>query len=108
MIHLTPEAVARVKKHLAKRGTGIGVHVDVVRSGCSGYSYHIDFIDSVGADQLAFAQDGFQVVVDKDDAALLDGLELAVKKQGLNEFFAFNNPQATATCGCGTSFSVSK
>lgn len=107
MIHLTPEAIARVQKHLTKRGSGIGIHVDVVRSGCSGYSYHIDFVDTVSEEQITAEYDGFQVVVDKDDLALLDGLELSVKKQGLNEFFAFTNPQATATCGCGTSFSVS-
>lgn len=108
MIYLTAQAVARVKKHLAKRGSGVGVYIDVVRSGCSGYSYHIDFVDAVGEHQRAFAQDGFQVVVDEEDLALLDGLELAVKKQGLNEFFTFSNPQAAATCGCGTSFSISE
>lgn len=107
MIVLTDKAVSRVKKQLAQRGFGIGVKVGVVRSGCSGFSYQLDFVDAVGEGELSQAYEGFVVVVASEDLALIEGLVLDVKKQGLNEFFVFDNPKATATCGCGTSFSVS-
>ncbi|UJF25276.1 iron-sulfur cluster assembly accessory protein [Suttonella sp. R2A3] len=106
MIELSPQVVTRIQQQLAKRGSGIGVHIDVIRSGCSGYSYRIDFVDEVGEAQQQFAHDGFVVVVDDEDVALLDGLELRLEQKGLNSAFAFNNPQANGTCGCGTSFSV--
>lgn len=106
MIHLTAPAAARIQQQLAKRGSGIGVHIDVLRSGCSGYSYHLDFVDEVATNQQQFAHDGFVVVVDDDDLALIDGLELRLEQKGLNTLFAFHNPKASATCGCGTSFSV--
>ncbi|MDO5091418.1 MAG: iron-sulfur cluster assembly accessory protein [Cardiobacteriaceae bacterium] len=107
MIALTDAAIARVEKQLAKRGTGLGIQIGVKRSGCSGYSYDIDFLDAVADDMHSERCGNITVAVRKDDLALLDGLCLDVKKDGLNEYFTFDNPQASATCGCGTSFSIS-
>lgn len=106
MIHLSDAARRRIRKFLEVNPSGIGIYVDVTRSGCAGHGYHIEIAEAVRADQQSFACSGVQVVVDKADLPLIDGLTLDVKKQGLNEFFSFANPQAESTCGCGTSFSV--
>lgn len=106
MIELTDKAMARVRGQLAKRGSGIGIKVGVTRSGCSGYSYQVDFADAVAKGEVAAVYEDITVVVAEKDLPLIEGLRLDVKTQGLNQFFAFDNPRATATCGCGTSFSV--
>ncbi|MDO4777003.1 MAG: iron-sulfur cluster assembly accessory protein [Cardiobacteriaceae bacterium] len=107
MIELTDAAVARVEKQLAKRGSGLGIQIGVKRSGCSGYSYDIDFLDAIEEDMRTESYGNITVAVREADLALLDGLRLDVKKEGLNEHFVFDNPKASATCGCGTSFSIS-
>lgn len=107
MIELSEAAIARVQKQLAKRGSGLGIRIGVKRSGCSGYGYDIDFLDAASDELQTFAFDGFVVGVPHDDVAMLNGLRLDVKRDGLNEYFIFDNPQASATCGCGTSFSIS-
>lgn len=107
MIVLTDAAAARVEKQIAKRGSGLGIRVAVKRSGCSGYSYDIEFLDAVDADMRTAAYGKILVGVREEDLAMLDGLRLDVKKDGLNEYFTFDNPNADATCGCGTSFSIS-
>lgn len=107
MIELTEAAVARVQKQLARRGSGLGIRIGVKRSGCSGYGYDIDFLDENSDDLQIFAFADFIVGIPRADLPMLEGLRLDVKKEGLNEYFAFENPQASATCGCGTSFSIS-
>lgn len=106
MIFLSEAAIARIQRFISQRPQAIGVHVAVTRGGCSGYSYSLDLVENVGEDQQRFDYDGFAVVVDRVDLTLVEGLRLDVKKQGLNESFAFDNPQAQETCGCGSSFSV--
>ncbi|SUO95518.1 HesB/IscA family protein [Suttonella ornithocola] len=105
MIYLSEAAIARVQKFMRQQPDAIGIQVKVTRSGCSGYSYHIDMAKGLKEGQLAYPYEGFQVIVDNDDLPLVEGLRLDVKKQGLNEAFSFENPKAQATCGCGTSFS---
>ena len=107
MIELTDAAVAHINKQLKARGSGLGIRLGVKRAGCSGYGYDIDFLDTLDDGLHTFAYDGFVVAVPRDDLAMLDGLRLDVKKEGLNEHFTFDNPHASATCGCGTSFSIS-
>ena len=107
MIELTEAAITRIQKQLAARGRGQGIRLGVKRSGCSGYGYDIDFLDELVEGMQTFAYPGFVVGIVPEDLALLGGLRLDVKKDGLNEHFTFDNPQASATCGCGTSFSIS-
>lgn len=107
MIELTNAAVARIRKQLAARGHGLGIRLGVKRSGCSGYGYDIDFLDALSDDLQTFPFEGFVLAIPHTDAEMLAGLRVDVKKEGLNEYFSFENPQASATCGCGTSFSIS-
>lgn len=107
-ITLTQSAVKRVRDMVAKRDSGIGLRIGVVKSGCSGYSYALDYADSVAANDMIIEQDDVKVVVDKDNLPLLEGMILDFVKEGLNQSFKFINPNVTSECGCGESFSVTK
>ncbi|HET7863378.1 MAG TPA: iron-sulfur cluster assembly accessory protein [Burkholderiaceae bacterium] len=103
---VTPKAATQIRKALAKRGGGAGLRVAVKTSGCSGYAYALEFADAALPGDLRFDSEGVQLLVDAGSLPLLDGTQLDWVREGLNEGFKFNNPRASATCGCGESFSV--
>jgi iron-sulfur cluster assembly protein len=108
MIKLTNTAVARVRDMVIKRGTGVGLRIGVTKSGCSGYSYALDYAETIEDNDIVIDQDGVKVVVDQESMPVLDDLVLDFVKQGLNQSFKFNNPNVVSSCGCGESFSVTK
>lgn len=105
---MTESAVKRVRDMVAKRANGIGLRIGVVKSGCSGYSYALDYADEVAANDAVIEQDNVKVVIDKESLPLLEGMVLDFVKEGLNQSFKFINPNVTSECGCGESFSVTK
>ena len=105
-ISVTPKAASQIRKALLKRGGGVGLRVAVKTSGCSGYAYALEFADQPSADDLSFESEGVQLLVDAKSLAMVDGTQLDWVREGLNEGFKFNNPNASATCGCGESFAV--
>ena len=107
-IQLTESAAKRVQQQLEERGRGVGLRVGVKASGCSGFAYVLDYADQVEADEVAYECHGARVVVARDTLPMLDGLVVDFRKEGLNEVFKFENPNAEALCGCGESFSVQK
>ena len=105
-ISLTPSAAERVRSHLANRGRGLGLRLGIKTTGCSGYSYVVDFADAPGPEDLVFEDRGVKLYVDPASFAVLDGTTIDFVRQGLNESFRFSNPNATGECGCGESFTV--
>lgn len=105
-VSLTPSAARHVARSLVKRGGGIGLRLAVKTSGCSGYAYALEFVDRLNEDDECFESEGVNVVIDARSLAMLDGTELDFVREGLNEGFKFNNPNAKANCGCGESFAV--
>ena len=105
-ITLTDSAAERVCTYLEKRGKGIGLRLGVTLTGCSGYSYVINYADKVEDSDLVFEDKGIKVIVDPDALKLIDGTEVDFVKNGLNEAFSFRNPNISGECGCGESFTV--
>ena len=105
-ISLTDSAAERVRSHLQKRGTGLGLRLGVTKTGCSGYSYVINYADDIEDSDIIFEDKGIKVVVDPEALQLIDGTEVDFVKNGLNEAFSFRNPNITGECGCGESFNV--
>ncbi len=103
---LTERAARHVQRALERRGHGVGVRLAVKTSGCSGYAYALEYADACLGEDAAFESHGVTLLVDPKSLALLDGTELDFVREGLNEGFRFNNPNAANTCGCGESFSV--
>ncbi|MBA5249709.1 Iron binding protein IscA for iron-sulfur cluster assembly [hydrothermal vent metagenome] len=105
-ITLTDTAAERVTGFLVNRGSGIGIRLSVQTTGCSGLGYNIEFVDNTNDDDTVFDDNGVKVIIDAKSLIYLDGTEVDFVKEGLNEGFEFNNPNAKAECGCGESFTV--
>jgi iron-sulfur cluster assembly protein len=105
-ISLTNSAADRVRTYLDKRGNGVGLRLGVTQTGCSGYSYVINYADEINESDVVFEDKGVTVVVQPDALALIDGTEVDFVKNGLNEAFSFRNPNISGECGCGESFNV--
>lgn len=105
-IRLTESAAERVKKYLAARGQGVGLRVAVKTTGCSGYSYVVEYADEISADDTVFEDRGVKVLVDTKSLGLLNGMQIDFRREGLGERFIFENPNAKNMCGCGESFNV--
>ncbi len=107
MISLTESAVNQIKKFQQEsKAEGAGLRVGVVGGGCSGLSYRLDFVKEPEPQDKVFEQDGVRVFVDPKSFLFIKGLQLDYSG-GLNGTgFTFKNPNATKSCGCGTSFSV--
>ena len=107
MISLSENAVKQIKKFREESGLpGGGLRIGVIGGGCSGMSYKLDFQKEPNADDKIFEQDGVKIFVDSKSYLYVKGLELDYSG-GLNGTgFTFRNPNATKSCGCGTSFAV--
>ena len=104
---LTESAARHIESMLHRRGHGLGLRVATRKSGCSGFSYVIDYADAIADEDAVFENHGVKVVVDSQSLAQLDGMEVDyVKTNALNEGFTFRNPHIKDMCGCGESFSV--
>ena len=82
------------------------LRIHVKRGGCSGLSYKMDFDTNVGENDKVFEENGAKVIVDSQSLLYLIGMSLDYEG-GLNgKGFVFSNPNASKTCGCGSSFGV--
>ena len=100
---LTKQAAQVMLNRLEHRGSGLGIRVGVRTAGCSGYSYTLEYVDSVDTEDTVFENRGVNLIVDAKSLLYLSGTEVDYQRQGLNEGFEFYNPQVKAACGCGES-----
>lgn len=107
MITLSETAVKQIKRFQEdEKALGGGLRVAVVGGGCSGLSYKLEFQKEPQANDKIFEQDGVKVFIDPKSFLYVKGLLLDYSG-GLNGTgFTFRNPNASKSCGCGTSFSV--
>jgi iron-sulfur cluster assembly protein len=104
---LTECAAEQVKKLLARdRREGYGLRVAVADGGCSGYSYKLDFDREPKPEDLVLELNGVKVYIDRASAPYLAGTVIDFATGLYGGGFKFTNPNATGTCGCGTSFSA--
>lgn len=105
-ISMTPKAAQHIKRSLEARGKGVGIRLGVHTSGCSGMAYALEFVDDLTPEDQVFESEGVKIIIDPKSLVYLEGTELDFTREGLNEGFKFNNPNARTECGCGESFSV--
>jgi iron-sulfur cluster assembly protein len=103
---LTTTAADRVRQFMAARADAVGLRLGVKVVGCSGYAYVVDLTDAVNEDDSVFESNGVKVVVNQKSLSIVDGTEIDFSRDGLNEGFAYHNPNAKNMCGCGESFGV--
>jgi iron-sulfur cluster insertion protein len=100
-------AVPRIAALLAKEGRPGGMfRVSVAGGGCSGFRYQFSIDDKLGGDDVVFERNGVKVVVDETSLELVKGSEIQFVEDLVGSAFALRNPNATSSCGCGTSFSI--
>jgi len=106
-LKLTDSAVEQVKKLLARdQRAGYGLRVGVTDGGCSGFSYKLDFDNQQKAEDMMFEFGGIPIYIDRASAPYLSGTVIDFVTGLHGGGFKFSNPNATGTCGCGTSFSA--
>ena len=90
----------------AEKDPGLMLRISVSGGGCSGFQYGFTLDDSVQNDDLTFDRDGAKVVIDEVSLELLKGSEVDFVEDLMGAYFQINNPNATSSCGCGSSFSI--
>lgn len=106
-LDLTESAAAQIKRLLARNSReGCGLRIAVTDGGCSGYSYKLDFDDRQRSNDMILDRKGVKIMVDEASAHYLAGTVIDFVDGLYGGGFKFINPNATATCGCGTSFSA--
>lgn len=100
------------KQHLVTslnetKGSSLGVRLSVKKTGCSGLSYVVDFVQAPADNDIVMdLNEQYVICIDKASYPFLKGMSIDYVRQGLNQKFVFNNPNQTGQCGCGESFTV--
>jgi iron-sulfur cluster insertion protein len=103
----TDAAASKVKKLIAEEGNDeLKLRVFVTGGGCSGFQYGFTFDENVQEGDTQVENDGVTVLVDPMSYQYLTGAEIDYKEDLEGSMFVIRNPNATTTCGCGSSFSV--
>ncbi len=105
-IGVTASAAKHVLGQLEARGKGDGIRIGVRTSGCSGLAYVLEFVDIPEPEDTVFEEHGVRVFIDPKSLIYLDGTVVDFTRDGLNEGLEFKNPNVSAECGCGESFTV--
>ncbi|WP_417479929.1 iron-sulfur cluster insertion protein ErpA [Maricaulis maris] len=105
-VKLSASAAKQIKTIIAAQAAAGLLRIGVVGGGCSGFSYTFDLDDAVNGDDMIIERDGAKVVIDEASLPFLDGSEIDYVDELIGASFKIHNPNATAACGCGTSFSV--
>jgi len=103
----TSNAASKVKKLMVEeKRDDLKLRVFITGGGCSGFQYGFDFAETVNDGDVVIEKDGVSLVVDPMSIQYLEGSTVDYVENLEGARFVINNPNATTTCGCGSSFSV--
>jgi iron-sulfur cluster assembly accessory protein len=105
-VTISDKAARRIGEILKGEGSGAMLRISVEGGGCSGFQYKFDIEHAQAGDDVVIARDAAVVLVDPASAPFLAGSEVDFVDDLIGASFRVHNPNATASCGCGTSFSV--
>jgi iron-sulfur cluster assembly accessory protein len=105
-ITLTERAAVRIRDILAREPGKTALRVAVNGGGCSGFQYEFVLADAPSEDDLVIERSGVQALVDPVSQGFLAGSEIDFVDDLMGQSFRITNPNATSSCGCGTSFSI--
>jgi iron-sulfur cluster assembly protein len=103
-ITVTPKAIQKIRQTFEKQGVEGYLRLGILGGGCSGLSYQFKFETKTRATDKVFDYEGVKIIVDPKSFLYLSGLTLDYKESLMQSGFEFDNPHATKSCGCGTSF----
>ncbi|MDA0998365.1 MAG: iron-sulfur cluster insertion protein ErpA [Proteobacteria bacterium] len=106
-ITISDQAAKRIGHlRLSEGNDGLMLRITVSGGGCAGFQYAFNLDSAIGDEDVTFEHNGIQVVTDTVSLGFLAGSVLDFKNELGGSYFAVSNPNATSSCGCGTSFSV--
>lgn len=105
-VTLTERAAKRINRILSDAPGKTALRLAVDGGGCSGFSYKFEMAQEAEADDVAIERDGATLLIDPVSLPYLQGSEVDFVDELMGQHFQVRNPQATASCGCGTSFSI--
>jgi iron-sulfur cluster assembly accessory protein len=105
-VTVTERAAKRIAEIVAGEAAAQALRVSVEGGGCSGFQYKFDLVPDAGDDDTILERAGAKVVIDQVSLGYLAGSEIDFVDDLIGASFRVNNPKATASCGCGTSFSL--
>ncbi len=106
-ISISDAAVGRIGQLLANKGNpDLMLRVFIQGGGCSGFQYGFQFDEDIQEDDITIEQSGIRMLVDMLSLQYLGGAEIDFKDDIMGSRFLVNNPNASTTCGCGSSFSI--
>jgi iron-sulfur cluster insertion protein len=107
MINFTADAATKVSAMIAEEGDpALKLRVYVTGGGCSGFQYSFAFDDQVGDDDMQVVRDGVTLLIDAMSLQYMTGATIDYQEGLEGARFVITNPNATSTCGCGSSFSM--
>lgn len=105
-VTVTERAAKRISEIVAGESAARALRISVEGGGCSGFQYKFDLVPEAAEDDLVLERGGAKVVIDQVSLGYLAGSEIDFVDDLIGSSFRVNNPKATASCGCGTSFSI--
>jgi len=105
-VTVSERAAKRIGEILVAEPSGAMLRVSVEGGGCSGFQYRFDVEHNRAEDDLVITRDSAVVLIDPVSVDYLDGSEIDFVEDLIGASFKIHNPHATASCGCGTSFSI--
>jgi iron-sulfur cluster assembly accessory protein len=105
-ISVSDSAANRIREILANESSQHALRISVSGGGCSGFRYDFEVVDLVAEDDLLIEKDGARVAIDPVSIPYMDGSVIDYVEDMMGAAFKIENPNATASCGCGTSFSI--
>ncbi|AQS41495.1 MAG: Iron-sulfur cluster assembly accessory protein [Candidatus Tokpelaia hoelldobleri] len=105
-VTLTDAAASRIATILAEKADMHALRISVEGGGCSGFSYKYELVAEQNADDLVIEKNGARVLIDSTSLPFMDGAEINFVDNLMGQAFEINNPNASSSCGCGTSFSI--
>ena len=106
-LRIPPKVTDRAFRKISDSCKSKTLRVAVKGGGCSGFQYIFNIVDNFDEDDQVFEKDDSRVVIDKTSLQFLEGAEIDYIEELIGSSFKINNPNATSSCGCGTSFSFS-
>jgi iron-sulfur cluster assembly accessory protein len=105
-VTVTPRALRQVAAIVKSEAAPKLLRVSVEGGGCSGFQYRFELVDVAESDDLVITGEGATIAVDRLSLDYMSGSEIDFVDDLIGQSFKVNNPQATASCGCGTSFAL--
>ncbi len=105
-ISVSDRAANRIREIMAQEAGQTALRISVAGGGCSGFRYDFEIVTGPGADDLVIEKDGARVAIDPISVPYMAGSEIDFVDDLMGASFKIHNPNATASCGCGTSFSI--